>query len=548
MITNIKQEVRSTSLNSKTLKDVLVGRENYFDLIRLIAAVLVIYSHAYPLSGSGSEDPLYRLSNGQVTLGNLSVFVFFIISGFLITQSYLYSNNIISFMKSRLLRIFPGLLGVLIFSTFLLGPIVTTLPFKEYIVNRETFHYIKAVLLYPMQWNLPGVFENNVYKDVVNGSLWTIPFEFLCYIIVGVLGFTGFLKHKYWMLLFTIITYYCYIFGEKMSPSGEGHIFGLEVKTIIELLTFFLIGSLACLFKDKIFLKKEIAMVSIVILYISIYYGGFKPLFAVFGTYIILYLAFLPKSFLSGVTKKGDFSYGIYLYAFPIQQTVTFYSGGKSNVFSNFLISLPLTLLFAIGSWYIIERNFLKLKKVKLVNFYVLKVPKPIEKLRLCSEGIFNRIFKINWGLFAIYFGLFIVLFINYNSKPSIIEFPYHNSERIFSGGWLPQNNGENYRWIAKKASVELSLPSQSTLLINGFVPESFKEVEKVNIYLNGNKIKESDVKPGEGFSLDLPVHSEYKNNIISIEFNAVHTPLPGDADQREMSGLISKIQIKKSQ
>jgi peptidoglycan/LPS O-acetylase OafA/YrhL len=538
------ETTRGTS--SKTLGDFLVGRDNYFDLIRLIASVLVIYSHAHPLSGSGLEDPLYRLSNGQITLGNLAVYVFFVISGLLITQSYLYSNNLMTFLKSRILRIFPGLVGVLLASTFIVGPLVTTMSLKEYLFNDGIVQYLKAVFLFPMQWNLPGVFENNAYKGVINGSLWTIPFEFICYLLVGALGFVRLLKHRYLMLLITSSSFYYFIFSSTISPAGGGHVFGLEVGTLVELTVFFLMGSLACLFKDKIYINKEITMIGIFILFISMYYGGFKPLFAIFGSYIIMYFAFLPKSIFSSITKYGDFSYGVYLYAFPIQQTVTYFYGGKTTVWINFLISVPVTFMFAIASWYLVEKNSLKLKKIKIIGESTnLRLLNPFKKALDFFENIFIYLIKMNWIKYSIYFVVFIFLFINFNSKPSIIEFPYQKSESVFHDGWLPQNSGENYRWIAGKASVELSIESNANLSIDGFVPESFKEINRVSIYLNNNKISDTELKAGEGFFLNMPVPSTNSNvDVVTIEFNAVHIPSEGDADQREMSALISKIMV----
>lgn len=531
--------------SSKSLKDLLIGRDNYFDFIRLVAAILVIYSHAYPLSGSGYEDPLYRLSNGQITLGNLAVFIFFIISGLLITQSYLYSNNLFTYLKSRVLRIFPGLFAVLLFSAFILGPLVTSLSFKEYMTNQGVIQYMKAIFLYPMQWNLPGVFEGNAYKGVVNGSLWTIPFEFLCYLIIGALGFTRLLKHRYLMLLISLVVFYYYIFGGVISPSGSGHLLGLEINTIVELLTFFLMGSLACLFKDKITLHKELTMIGIVLLFISIYYGGFKPLFAVFGSYIILYCAFLPKTILSLITKKGDFSYGVYLFAFPIQQTITFLYGGKTSVWMNFLLSVPVTLILAIASWYTVEKTFLKYKKVKLNRGWSrIRFLDPLRNIVDHFDKLLKYLLQMNWIKFVTFFGLFILMFINYNLKPSIIEFPYHKSESIFHDGWLPQNNSENYRWISKVGSIELSIPSNANLNIEGFVPETFKEINKVKVYLNNKIINESDLIAGEGFFLNIPVQSSSNTDIVTIEFNAVHVPSETDADQRKMSALISKIRV----
>lgn len=540
------QSIEDAKNKTKSLGQVLRGRDNYFDLIRLIAAIMVIFSHAYPLSGVGYDDLLYRFSNGQVTLGNLAVYIFFIISGLLITQSYLYSNNLITFLKSRLLRIFPGLLGVLLVSAFFIGPLVTSLSFNDYISNEGVLNYLKAFLLFPMQWNLPGVFEHNAYKGIVNGSLWTIPFEFICYLVVAVLGFFKILNHRYFVLFLTLCLFYYYIFNNTISPSGAGHIFGLEIGTLSELLLFFLMGSLACLFKDKIYLNKQIAMIGIFILYISLYYGGFKSIFAVFGAYLILFIAFLPATKLSMITARGDFSYGVYLYAFPIQQSVTFLFGGKTSVVLNFVISLVVTIICAILSWYLIEKRFLNLKKYKLpgesiVITSLLDKNKQFYNIKLFCKSVF----RMGWIHFFAFFIVFVLGFTFYNVKPTVIEFPYNKSESIFHGGWLEQNNGENYRWIKKEAVVELSFSDKAQLSIEGYVPENFVEINKMNIYIDNNLINQTKVKYGEGFFVKIPVNSNAPSQSVKIEFNGVHIPAATEADQREMSALISKISVK---
>lgn len=536
--------------NKSSLGILLKGRENYFDLIRLFAALLVLFSHAYPLSGNDNE-PLLVLSNGQVTFGNLAVYIFFIISGLLITQSYFYSSSLITFLKSRILRIFPGLLGVLLFSAFIIGPLFTTLSLKDYLQDPTTLDYLKAVFLFPMYWNLPGVFETNIYADSVNGSLWTIPFEFLCYLIIGCLGFFKLLKHRYLMLFITICTFYYFMFNKTISPVG-GRLFELELNTLVELSLFFFMGSLLFLFRDSLYLKKEIVMIGIVILFLSLFYGGFKPLFAVIAPYSIMYLAFLPKTRLQSISKYGDLSYGVYLYAFPIQQIVAHLFGGSTSPWINFLISVPVVLMLAFLSWHIIEKNFMKLKKVNLTKLLSPcakwdfgKVSTLIDGISDHTERIVARILKLNWSGFLVIFTAFIFLFSFYNSKPSVIEFPYLKSESIFHDGWLPQSSNENYRWIAQRAGVELSFPSkEATIQIEGFIPESFKEVNHVVLYVDNNMIHELDVKNGESIIIRAPFNGKGQTHLVTLEFNATHKPSQDEADQREMSALISKIVI----
>ncbi|WP_340387741.1 acyltransferase [Paenibacillus sp. FSL E2-0151] len=530
---------------SRRLSELLMGRNNYFDLIRVVAAILVIFSHAYPLSGDGSGEPLSRFSNGQINFGNLAVFIFFVISGLLITQSYLHSNNLIVFLKSRLLRIFPGLMGVLLFSVFIIGPIVTELPLADYFTSGGIVEYLKAVFLFPMQWNLPGVFESNVYKGVVNGSLWTIPFEFICYLLVGLLGFLGILRYKYVVLLFSLILYYFYTFGDSLL-ANSGHLFGMEIKTLIELSVYFMAGSIVYLFKDVIIIKKEMAMLSLSLLLISFFNGGFKPVFVIAGTYLILYIAYLPKSRAHVLTQYGDFSYGLYLYAFPVQQMVTYFYGGSTYVWLNFLISVPITYILAVISWYVIEKRALLFKKR---NFFGERLTLAMLQLNNHWNGWIAKVcgyfFRMNWIKFGAYLIVAATIFLTYQSQPTAIEFPYTKNQNILKGDWLPQSNSEKYRWVAKQAGIVLDLPTNGHLLIDGFVPDTFTEINSIKVYLNDEEIYNTALVIGEGFFLDIPISNGKGNSIILMEFNDVHSPDQASEDQRKMSALISKIEVK---
>lgn len=147
----------------RKLVDCCNDRKNNLDFIRFVAAALVIYSHAFLVSCVGRHDPLAEATNGAWYIGILCVACFFVISGFLIAQSYDRSNNPAKFIKARLLRILPGFVLVIVLSTFVLCPIITTLPLGEYFVHSQTWQYLKSVFMYPLYWDLPGVFENNIY-------------------------------------------------------------------------------------------------------------------------------------------------------------------------------------------------------------------------------------------------------------------------------------------------------------------------------------------------------------------------------------------------
>ncbi|MHA0856174.1 acyltransferase family protein [Paenibacillus sp. CMAA1364] len=172
----------------------LKGRSNNLDFIRLIAAISVILSHSYPLTGQQTEI-FSLISGGQWTLGGISVAIFFVISGFLVSRSF-ENSSITQFIKNRLLRIFPGLVVVTLLSVIVLGPLLTTIPLSEYFKNHSTLSYINNAFLMDVQFSLPGVFEQNLYPNAVNGSIWTIPYEVLCYIGIAIVGYYGLFQKR----------------------------------------------------------------------------------------------------------------------------------------------------------------------------------------------------------------------------------------------------------------------------------------------------------------------------------------------------------------
>lgn len=336
-------------LKGKYLDELLNERKNNFDIIRFLAATLVIFSHSYPLTmGNNGAEPFGNLTNGDMTFGELAVSIFFVISGFLITQSFDRSKNILYYAKARILRIFPGLVMVVLLSVFILGPVFTNLSLKKYFLDPQTFDYFKTVTLYWVQYDLPGVFLSNTYQGAVNGSLWTLWFEFFFYIVVAVLGITR-LLNKNIVLVGFILASILYYFG-------RGNFY-------TDLFRYFSMGMLFYLFRKSFIHNGWIAIFSFVILVLTIKTSYFSYFFTIFGSYIIFYLAFQKKLNFSNFGKHGDFSYGLYIYAFPIQQMIEHISKNQLSHFENFLLSFPFTLLFAIISWHLVEKNALKLKK-----------------------------------------------------------------------------------------------------------------------------------------------------------------------------------------
>jgi peptidoglycan/LPS O-acetylase OafA/YrhL len=262
-----------------------------------------------------------------------------------------------SYFKSRVLRLFPGLLVCLLFSAFVLGATVTTLSIGDYFSNISVYKYFIGISLLPnLSPSLPGVFETNPFGDFVNGSLWTLKFEFLLYIAIVLIGKLGLLRKKFvvfWFIATVLLTF----------PNINA-----DIHNLFMLSSYFCGGILIYLFRDRIKLKGSYAIISLILLLISSKTGCFIALFAIFGTYLVIYVSYQQNFKFYNFAKYGDLSYGIYIYAFPIQQTITAIIGAKITPFQNFIVSLPIIIVLAFMSWHLVEKRALRLKHSKHIN------------------------------------------------------------------------------------------------------------------------------------------------------------------------------------
>ena len=340
-----------------------IGRNN-LDFFRFWLAILVIFSHSYALTeGDEHNEPLGILTHGQLNSGPFAVCCFFIISGFLITHSWMRSQSPLSYLKKRICRIYPGFIVATLVGIFVIAPAVS-----------DTFEFGKRqILLLPLNLMvmrpvaLPGVFPNNPYPGSLNGSLWTIPYEFKCYLVVMLVGSIGLLKNrKHWFLGLFIATVlagaaYPYFDIPELNKGGFAAIVGSAL-VWSWFLPCFGAGMVFYIFRDRIPYSSLIFVFSAIAFIIAAMLPPLGRLVFPFAiSYALFWLAFHPSIRLDGWSRYGDFSYGIYLFAFPIQQLVQFWMPGCSP-FTNFLIATPLSVIAGALSWHLVEKHFLKQK------------------------------------------------------------------------------------------------------------------------------------------------------------------------------------------
>jgi peptidoglycan/LPS O-acetylase OafA/YrhL len=337
-----------------------VERHNNFDVLRLVAAASVIFSHAF-LIGEGTQDPepLYWLTGGQTVFGVVGVFVFFTISGYLVTQSFEATGSPARFLTKRGLRIYPGLLVCLLASAFVMGPLVSDLPPADYFRSTAVYHYVASNFAMVLPANtLPGVvFSGYSAGSVIDGPLWTLPSEVAMYLMVCALGMLRMLS-LFVMLPLLVLG----LVGLWFDTASSEYFIG----SALWLLPFFAAGMALYRLRDKKILRGSLALAALAGLVLSIPLHAFILLFPIFGSYLVIYLAFARGLPVIRAARLGDLSYGLYIYGWPVEQWLVRLNGGTLAWPKLFALALPLTAAVALISWHLVEARALRLKPANL--------------------------------------------------------------------------------------------------------------------------------------------------------------------------------------
>ena len=344
---------------SPSLADCLKQRRDNFLLLRLLAASLVIYGHSYAIAGTGAHDFIALSAWGPgVYTGSIAVDIFFVVSGFLIAGSYINRSDLRFFFRSRFLRIVPAYFVCVAATALIIGPLVTTLATSEYFSHIDTWHYLlKNMTFTRLEWYLPGVFESNPHPRVVNGSLWTLPAEVRMYMLVALAGFLGML-HKRW--LFNSVLAACALLSLWFPEQALGL---FRVDSYFRLAWLFALGSFFYVNRDHIPVNGYLAAMMAALAY---WLHGTPHFMSAFGLalgYGSLWFAYAPR--LEASNRIGDYSYGIYLWGFPIQQLVAMSIDAPSPM-QIFAWSMALTTVVAIASWHLVEKPALRLKNTPM--------------------------------------------------------------------------------------------------------------------------------------------------------------------------------------
>lgn len=323
----------------KVLSEAATNRNNNLNLIKLIAAFLVIVSHAYAFAtGYRQTDWFYVMTGAKSDLGGLAVNIFFFYSGLLVAMSILRNGDGKRYWKRRILRIYPSFIIVTFAIVFLAAPFVTTLDLKEYFTSAETYRYLKN-LIFLSEHNLPGVFVGNVYGPSVNGPIWTIRVEVFCYLLCYVFYKMKLLKKNhvmYSVILYMVLT----------GALGYGVYLGIDgISAVIMPVTMFFLGMIYAVYAGRIYLSSLWSMAAAAGFIISCLLGQVIFACMVFLPYILCTLAFGTKPKFRMLNSLGECSYEIYLWGGFVGQMITYMFGGSMSAHQNMILTIPVAVM-----------------------------------------------------------------------------------------------------------------------------------------------------------------------------------------------------------
>jgi peptidoglycan/LPS O-acetylase OafA/YrhL len=357
----------------QTIIQGLNGHHNSLGFIRLTLATLVIVSHAYPLGGFGS-DPLFRHFGAYDSIGGVAVVGFFGLSGFLVIRSAM-GVDVVQFLWRRILRIFPAYWGALIFAAFVVGPFIWVTQGKglsSYFTLGESgpFSYLYQ------NWDLSigqyGIFdvfaETTPYGELVNGSvlngsIWTLTYEWTLYLAVAALVLVGVLQKSK-----TVVVSLTLIFGliqtlNLIDTSITERLFPFFADPFLISLGFvFFVGASMGIFGERIILDNKIGLSAGIISLLSLLEGGWTLFGSIAFPYFLLWLSFVLPRKLQQIGVKNDYSYGVYVYGFLVQQTTAHFGLHHLGAYVWMGLSIALTFSLAYLSWKIFESPAMKLK------------------------------------------------------------------------------------------------------------------------------------------------------------------------------------------
>lgn len=359
-----------------------------FDFLRIFLALGIVVWHSFALAKDGfniDQTPVVWFA------GYGLLYLFFALSGFLIAGSA-QRLSLGNFLINRGLRIFPALVVEVLLSAFLLGVMFTNLPVREYLSNPDTYRYLTNILGL-INFHLPGVFKGNVV-DFVNYSLWTVPYEFFCYLIMSTFMVFGLLRRPALVVALAAamaIIGLALVLLEAGPQRSDGGLIAFCHSALTErgsrLIVAFMLGIAAYLLRYRIPFSHAAFGICLLFLFGLAALGplSIAALNVLASLPLVYVMAYLGASNVQmpPVLHERDYSYGIYLYGMPIQQMMVGLFPGVTSPLAQLALAVPAIICFAAFSWHLIERPILQQRRrfsfvAKVRDVGAAGVPAPV--------------------------------------------------------------------------------------------------------------------------------------------------------------------------
>jgi peptidoglycan/LPS O-acetylase OafA/YrhL len=337
---------------------------NNFSFVRLVAASMVLVGHSYAINGVPGVPVFFRAS-----ISTLAVKIFFVLSGYLVTKSWLDDPSVPRYIVRRALRIMPALVCVTILSMFIVGPLFTTIELSQYLGHTALWSYLYNIVFY-IHYSLPAVFAANIYPHAVNGSLWSLPAEVAMYIIVAVVGICGQAQFRWFWLASTIliIALNFWFVALGFRPVAPVVFYATDVMAWLAIAPYFMVGGCMYVFRDTAVMRPNLlfaAMAVVAGVFLARSASAVEPLLIAITSYAVISFCLSSTPLIRDFGRFGDISYGVYLYAFPIQQMIAAKLHNSIGFVQSTALALLATYAAAFFSWHLLEKQTLKLKPAR---------------------------------------------------------------------------------------------------------------------------------------------------------------------------------------
>jgi peptidoglycan/LPS O-acetylase OafA/YrhL len=340
------------------------NRENNFNFLRLLFASLVVLSHSFELlDGNRGREPLSRVF-GTISFGEFAVDGFFLLSGYLIVQSWAIEPKPLQYLLKRIVRIYPGFIAASLICVLVIAPLgaIRGVYFSQFTV----LDFVGEMLRLKVPTTPPFTFSRS--GESINGSMWSINIEFQCYIAVLGLGLLGFVRNRLrWASIFACLVLLfiamkiCMVHGIKPEFFGRYPLNNFGNYLLVRLGMLFLAGGTFYLFRERIRLDARSAVFCGGLLLVGLCSQIVAEVaMAIVGGYLLFFIAFTPVAALNVFKHLPDVSYGLYLYAWPVQLLVIWQLSNASP-WLVFIVSIIISTGLGLASWFLIEKPSLKL-------------------------------------------------------------------------------------------------------------------------------------------------------------------------------------------